>query len=220
MTFLELCVKLRERVASQGSGPASTVGQAGINLRIVNWINEAYAEIQRKWTDWRFRWYEGTLTTTTGVAAISMPAAIAGWYKDCFYYDGSNIPVMEWEQYRLERDSWDDADDDEPSFIVIKPDNSLILLPAPAAVYNIRYEGYAVIDELSGNADTPILPAECHMTIVYKAMEYYGVHHDAPEVIAEGRELYTKAMIALESSQLPGMEYRSQAVGNNLQIVS
>lgn len=219
MNYLQLCVRLRERVAAQGNGPPNTVGQSGVYLRIVNWINEAYGEIQRKWIDWKFRWHEGTLTTTTGLSAYAMPAAIAGWYKDCFYYDGSPLPVMEWEDYRVERDSWDGVAAGEPQIIVIKPDLSILVLPEPAAVYNIRYEGYLAVDELSGNTDTPIIPADWHMIIVYKAMEYYGVHHEAPEIIAEGQALYRTALQSLEAGQLNGMEYRNRAVGNDLRIM-
>ncbi len=218
MNFLTLSVKLRERVAAQGSGPATTVSQTGIYLRIVNWINEAYAEIQRKWVDWKFRWYEGTITTSSGDGTYALPSAIAGWFTDCFYYDGTRVPVMPWEQYRLERDEWDDEANGTPEWIVIKPDNSLIILPTPAGTYSIRYEGFQVIDELSGNTDTPIIPADHHMAIVYKAMEYYGVHHDAPEILAEGRRLFDSAMNALEAQQLNGMGYRNQASGNDLQI--
>lgn len=218
MTYLQLCVKLRERVASQGNGPAAVTAQSGMELKIVNWINEAYGEIQRLWIDWRFRWLEGTISTVSGTQEYAMPTTLAGWYKDAFYYDGSRLTVMPWDQYREERDGWTTVPNGKPEWIVIKPDNTLLLLPKPNAVYSIRYEGYKAIAQMAANADVPILPEEHHLAIVYKAMQYYGFHHDAPEVVSEGKYLYEQMLISLEASQLVGQEYKNQAVGNNLQI--
>lgn len=218
MNYLELAVKLRERVASQGAGPTTTAGQTGIMLRIVNWINEAYAEIQRKWTDWKFRWFEGRITTAIGTNTYAMPSDIGGWFKDCFYYDGCRLPVMSWAEYRLERDSWDTANPGEPQILVIKPDGSLLILPTPDDVYSIRFEGYRSIQVLSQNDDLPILPTDFHMLIVYKAMEYYGFHQGAEETVAESRALYAPMLQVLEASQLNGQEYRAQAVGNDLVV--
>lgn len=218
MNFLQACEKLRERVAEKGTGPAAVTGQTGMNLRIVNWINAAYAEVQGLWTDWRFRWYEGTLTTVASTAAVALPAAIEGWYEDCFYYDGSPLSVMQWDEYRLERDSWDDVAEGPPQILVIKPDRSLIILPTPDDAYSIRYEGYKAVEAMAANTDVPIIPSGHQDIIVWKAMMYYGSFEDAPEVYNEGKNLYGNALIALEASQLPGQEYRRRSSGNNLQI--
>lgn len=217
MNFLELAVKLRERVAERGSGPAAVTGQQGMNARIVNWINEAYHEIQSLWTDWKFRWCEGELQTVAGQADIARPATVGGWNTKAFTCNGSPLPVMEWDLYRLERDGWTGATG-RPQFIVLRKDGGLKILPTPDDVYDIAYEGWLSIQQMAANGDTPIIPASHQMVLVYKAMTYYGFFEDAPEVLAEGERLYKNALTALEADELPDQEYRRRSSGNNLRI--
>ena len=54
MNFLDLAKRLRMEAGIAGTGPDTTVGQAGELGRIVTWIGEAYEDIQNKRNDWGF----------------------------------------------------------------------------------------------------------------------------------------------------------------------
>ena len=55
------------------------------------------------------------------------------------------------------------------------------------------------------DADTPALPSQFHMAIVYKAMMFYGVSESSPEIYDEGKAEFDTMMARIELQQLPEM---------------
>jgi hypothetical protein len=52
--FIQLCQLLRQEAGIAGTGPSTTEGQSGELGRLVQWIIEAYEDIQLKNLEWRF----------------------------------------------------------------------------------------------------------------------------------------------------------------------
>lgn len=53
-TFLGLVQRLRQESGASGTGPVSTIGQTGELNRMVNWINDAWMDIQSLHQNWQF----------------------------------------------------------------------------------------------------------------------------------------------------------------------
>ena len=64
MNNLQLCQRLRQEAGIAGNGPATTVDQPGELGRIVNWISQAYEDIQNNDLAWRFLRWTFTLPLT------------------------------------------------------------------------------------------------------------------------------------------------------------
>jgi len=66
MTFLELTKKLRFHCGVSGIGPSSVIDQTGDYERLVDWIRDAWTEIQNTPGYWRFMWKEDNFNTVAG----------------------------------------------------------------------------------------------------------------------------------------------------------
>lgn len=63
----------------------------------------------------------------------------------------------------------------QPVEFAIRPrDNAILIGPAPDAVYVITGQYYRIPPALAANSDTPVLPDDYHMAIVWKAAIMYA----------------------------------------------
>lgn len=98
MNRLTLAQSLREKCGITGSGPSTTLSQTGEMLRVVNWIDEAWLQIQTL-SDW-WQWMRGDFSFDTIAAQREyVPSAsplsltnFARWYTD---------PDHTWRAYLL-----------------------------------------------------------------------------------------------------------------------
>ncbi len=88
MTFLQLVQRLRQEAGASGTGPVTVVNQDGELARMVNWINDAWLDIQSQHKDWG--WMRTTCTFPTVTSKGTYSAADAGisdfgmWVRDSF----------------------------------------------------------------------------------------------------------------------------------------
>lgn len=54
LTYLQLAQRLRRKCRVSGNGPSAITGQTEEYNRLLDWVNEAWMEIQRMRTDWLF----------------------------------------------------------------------------------------------------------------------------------------------------------------------
>jgi len=66
MTFLQLVQRLRQETAYADSGPSAVTSQTGAHLRAVNWVIEAWNEIQNRHANWR--WLRADFTFNTSAS--------------------------------------------------------------------------------------------------------------------------------------------------------
>lgn len=216
-TALELAQALREKCGVQGTGPSAFTSQTGIYLRLVNWINEAYREIQLKWTDWDFMWTEYTISVVNGTQEYAKPNTVGHWHVDKFYYDTYPLPYMKWNDYQRRRDDWDGITDEPEGFTVL-PNDTVLVFPEPDANYSILTEGRIPVDVLTGDNNAPVIPADFRNIIVYKAMMYYALFENAPEVLQDATLHYNEMMKRLEADQLPENNHRNRSEGNDIVV--
>lgn len=224
-TFLEGVRTLREKCGIAGNGPTSVVAQSGEALRLVNWFQEAWNEIQALHTDWK--WMRGSFSFQTAPGKLAyLPTADAGevgitdlarWHGDSFRmwltgagrHDEQFLPEWSHETWRNTYDFGSQAElQQRPSMWAERPGDQAILLgPLPDNVYTVVGEYQRAPSELVGDAAVPGMPKQFHRLIVYKAMMLYGAYEAAPEVRAEGEDSYDRMLSLLEDNQRPPLTF-------------
>jgi len=196
-TFLELVNDLRRECSVSGSAVSTVVGQTGEYLRLVNWINQAHAEIQGKYFDWKFLRATAQFTTAVGVETVPAPSDLNTWDMTRFYQGTDQICAKEWIDYRPNT-----AASGKPSDIFIRYDNDLHLYPNPDDAYVYDYEYFKTPLVMAVDSDEPLIPAHLQRVIVYRAMIMYANYEEAPELKAQAGELFGEAMRQLSNHQL------------------
>lgn len=216
MNFLQLVQRLRRKCRVAGSGPTTVVGaQAEENARLIDWTNEAWNDIQTIRPDWQ--WMRTTCSfTTTTLQSSYTPTQVGltdfgNWKVDSFrnYVTAAGL-ASEILMDDLAYDDWRNTylfgatrfTATRPTQVAIAPDFSVCLGPVPAAGYTVTGEYYRVPSEMAANADTPAIPLQYHMIIIYRAMMYYGASEGASEVYQEGELEYKKMLNRLAMQQL------------------
>lgn len=225
MTRLELVERLAQECGAEA--PTTTIGQTGEDLRFVNWIDQAWSEIQSKRQDWRwmrssnilgqgvsFTTVAGQTVYELGVGAGDVGVAadnFTGWVKHSFRnYTTSVGTTNEIFMDNIQFDAWRDgymygAMRDvrtRPVAIAIGPNNELCLGPPPTAGYTITGDYFMAPSAMAADDDTPTgLPQQFHMAIVYLAMTYYAGYESAPEVLDRGQGGYATLIRRLQAIQ-------------------
>lgn len=199
MNFLQLCQRLRQECGGSGDGPTTTVNQAGESKQFIDWVNQAYLEIQEERRDWQWLWNEAQLQVTQGINTYSLASAYV--VKGSMVLDGRLLDRITYEDYREQ--TRNGLQTTRPTQWALRPDGSFVLNTLPDANGVLKYEYYRTPTLLSGNEDAPRLPERYHMMIVYKAMTYYGFYENAPEVLQQGTQFYQTMANVMSRDQLP-----------------
>jgi len=204
MNFLEGVQRFRQECGASGSGPASVVGQKGEMLRFVSWYQTACEEIESKYFDWQFLWASGPLSLVAD-QSVYLPAVLPSdlniFDTDSFRLDGALLD----KAIAYETLSGDLAtQSSKPVSVITRPDGGLIIDPAPDQSYTLTFDYFRVPKALVNNNDAPNIPERYHRVILGRAMMLYANFESAPEIKAQGEEMYAVALRQLESSQLAG----------------
>jgi hypothetical protein len=221
-TFLELCQATASETGVSLTGPADTTTQTGRLGQIVNWVQRSWLDIQTKYNDWSFMRFGFTLSTTaddgeyaytdatdsgTGIAI----AAFRDWCRDTpmkIYLTSAGVGTetdLEFMEYAdwYNRYNFGTQTSGYPAHWTRSPSGTLLLGQKPNGIYTVSGDFMRAATVLSGDSDTPELPAEYHMAIVYRAMMKYGRYNAAPEVFTDGQAEYTRMMREMSRTQRP-----------------
>ena len=222
MNYLQLSQRTLLECGIAGSGPAAVTGQTGEMERIVTWVAQAWNDIQVTHKDWgwlrataSFTTVDGTASYTLGSGAgtVGVTAATFGMWipgsarnyvtatsqsSEIFMDDMGYESWRDYYQYGSLRTS-----KSRPTDIAVGPDKSLNLGSVPLAGYTVTMDYYTAPVALAADSDTPALPAQFHMAIVYRAMQMYAAYSNAPEVLARADKGYTLYMRLMSNDRLP-----------------
>lgn len=222
MNYLELAQKLRRKCRVAGRGPLSVSNQTEEYNRLLDWVNEAWTIVQRKHEqDWLFMRASCTANTVNGQAAYGATEfgvndigrfALNFATGDTFrVYSTAQGMASETFMDVIDYDDWRDrfligslrTSYMRPDSVAIGPDGKLYLGPIPSGGWTITGDYYRAVSEMVAGSDTPSLPAQYHMAIVYRAMMLYGVSEAAAEVYTDGQNAFDQIMREIERTQLP-----------------
>ena len=217
MNYLQLVN--RTRVECGVSGPALTTAQnlTGESARIANCVTSAWVDIQTSKEDWLFMRESVTFNCVAQqqfytATDAGIGTTFAAWKRDSFrcssvgqsYADEQLMNFMEYTTFRnLYMYGNMRTTYQRPVVITIDPDKRLGLGSIPDQAYVIDSEYYVLPIELSADTDTPALPSNFHMLIVFRAMYFYGGYESASEVYERGEYEFTRLMQRMFIDQLP-----------------
>lgn len=222
MNYLQLAQRLAVECGVAGGGPSTVVGQIGMYQKLVNWINDAWLEMQGMHDNWDWMREQFTFetvastgdylpATTTNTVTGNLMTDLRYWRKDTFRCQKKSIGVqdeqwlVEWE-YNVFRNTYrfNVQVDGRPVVFAIKPHGKAVMLgQIPNDVYQISGEYQTLPSSMTADTDTPAMPTHLHLAIVYKAMQFYGLYEAAPEVLSKGNTEFSRLMNQLEREQLP-----------------
>lgn len=217
MNYLELINRLRRECGVSGPALANLDTLSLESRRMVDWIADAWVDIQALHDDWQF------MRRTVVFSAVpeqqvytaqdaGIDATFGNWKRDSFtcssagqgFGDESDLLFMDYDQFRrmyqfgAARTAYT-----RPRFVTVTPDKSLALGPAPDQAYVIQGDYYARPVRLANATDEPSIPAQHHLMIVFKAMMAYGAFEAATEVYGRGQTEYRRMLSMLEIDRLP-----------------
>ncbi len=221
MNFLQLVNRARVECGVSGASVplTTTVGLTGESARIANWVNSAWMDIQTAKSDWQwlrdpFEFNTVTQQQVYTAAQAGVGSTFANWKRDSFrassvgqnYRDEQLLNYMDYSifrnlyQYGNMRTTYA-----RPVVVSITPDKDLAFGAIPDQPYVIVGEYYRKPTEFTSDADAPptAFPERYHMSIVYRAMMFYGGYEAAPEVFQRGETEFDRLMNRLDIDQLP-----------------
>jgi hypothetical protein len=188
---------------------ASTAGQRGDILRVINWVIAAWRELQTSRRTWRFMRSRFSVDTVSGTKRYAptdctdtIDSSAISAFRNWFVDNPSNPPKMYLtsggvgSQYYVEFVSWDDfqsifeigtVSTGQPQNVSVDPQNNLVFWPTPNAIYTFTgdyHRGEQVFVAGTDDATEPLgLPSMFHWSIIYDAMRKYASAESADEIL-------------------------------------
>ena len=205
-TFLELSQEARRLSGIGGTGPTSVTAATGIELRIVNYVKNAWLDIQTHPKKWKWMWSYNSPSNSPTQTIINTTLYTRGDLESiipytCMSYltatgvsDRQRMTYMPWATFMKKYGTqWDVTGTigtaSRPRIITKQPGlTEFVVYPKPDAVYSIEFQYFIQPQVLSANSDTPQMPSQFHELIVYEALKRFGKAEDAPEIIKLGEE--------------------------------
>ena len=207
MTYLELCQSLAKETGFSPdlTKPTTVIGQTGEELAIVEWVAQAWTDIQTARGTWKFMWADDfTKDTVVGQSLLDTSSDNVGRF-DTDTFTSYEKAVGTSDRTYLHYELWDDVKkyiksidsaNQQPSIITRKPDGNLSLVYPADKIYTIEADYYRRAQLFTANADVPTgLPVEYHMAIVYKALFDYGAFQDAVEQMKRSEIRYKQELL-------------------------
>lgn len=217
LTFLQLAARTRQECGIAGDGPSSVTSQTGIYGKIVNWVLAAHEEIQLKEPCWRFDWaqYTGVLaakeshdpTIDFSISARIWDTRDTGAY--CYpTASGANartfLQWLSWEEFRALQPGGATG---QPYFVAEAPDHTLRFYPTPTAGYTLVADYWRKPEVLAANADTPRMPAQYHLAIVWRAVMMYCGHDENTSLYQYAKQHYDRLISRMQDTELEPVEF-------------
>ena len=219
MNYLQLINRLRVECGVSGaSTPLTTVtGLTGESYRMSSWINSAWVDVQTAKEDWQWMRNPVEFNTVTQQQIYTPTQAGVGstfgnWKRDSWrassvgqnYKDEQLMNYMDYTTFRnLYMYGNMRTTYARPVVATIDGTKRLGLGSIPDQAYVIDGEYYVKPIELSAGTDSPALPTNFHMLVVYRAMYYYAGYESAPEVYQRAEFEFQRLMQRLNIDQLP-----------------
>jgi len=174
--------------------------------RLIDWVAQAWVELANERSDWEFMRKSVIFNTVANVGTYAVGPGLAidladfrRWKTYSFrqYLQSAGIPteiiLTQYLNYTQFRDFYELGSrrltTGRPLYVCVAPDRSVKFGFTPNDIYVTTAEYYRSAQVLAADTDTPIIPDEYHMLIVYRAARKYGYFEVASEQIEiAGRE--------------------------------
>jgi len=219
MTFLELCQRTAREGGVEGT-VSSVANQVGMNRKIVDWVRDAWTELQTM-RDWSFMRGEMNATLEGERQGYYITALPAGAPPDA-----RGLGVEDFEEFAMSRLFASDADgnyairlieygafreqtlgqvvqDQRPASATVGPGYTLVFNARPILSTTLQADYRKRATVLLADTDTPAMNADWHMAIVYKALRDYAEHEESPEIQRRARRKFAGVFNEMCIVELP-----------------
>ena len=228
MTFLQLFQRAHQESGISGAQPSAVTGQTGKLLKLVNWVADAWTQIQLERNNWLFMHSTFTFPTIADqkdylASTLAAPITdVSTWDRGSFLIHLTSLTTE--DQNFLLFDSYSSWRKDHrqgmttnptgrPQKLTLLPTNAIRFEPTPDAIYTIEGEYKRTAQLFAADADVPTnLPDDFHMIIVWQALKFYGFYEDAPDVLDMAETFFDNLLVRLEEDQLPDMSEDFEAL--------
>lgn len=225
MNYLQLVQRLKRESARSGGPPAGIGVLSGDDINLGNWIADAWREVQRKRMDWA--WMRKTIAGPLSLGVLAYPATtidalatnLASWQDPSDDYTVRAYAVagkpinLTWLPYERFQALFlvETRPNGSPLYWSVAPNKSLLIGPAPdTAGYTVSADYRAKPTELVADADTPDMPEQFHMLLVWRGLLEVAGFDAAPEVEARARRNMRVAWSDLLDDQAPRIQLTSE----------
>lgn len=188
-TFLQLCAALARESGAIGAAPSSVTGQTGRQEKAVNWIADAWLEIQNErrgeWLFLRKTFDQPLVIGTSRYTGAALGLGDFGSWPTTILPsirtssdDEAEIRWLDYERWRRAYDFGNQIAQ-RPVAWAVSPMRELCVGPKPDQAYQIRGEYQRAPQVLAANGDVPLCPEEYHMVIVHRAHMALCAHDEA-----------------------------------------
>lgn len=224
MNLLQLVneVERESGTVSQSQRLTTVVGASGRQEKIVQWVVQAWQDIQGERRDWTFRrkQFSGALTIgQAGYTAAELGITdFGGWDRDLMnetgvsLYDSTigrsdevRIALIPWPRW-VETYDIGSPENMRPIVCSIGYDNKLYFGNPPDAAYVARGWYHRSLQTLSANTDEPIIEEDYHSAIVWRALMYLAQHDEAEAAYNAALANYRGPLNRLVNAHTPAVE--------------
>lgn len=225
-TFLSLCSDVARESGGAGSAPVSVLNQTGRQAKIVQWVVEAWRDIQNERNDWSFLQGEwqgqliiGSSTYTGASFNIDRFAAFVGdtpGNRPTTLYDPAIgvadegcIHQMSFQTYRTVYGRGAQLQQRSTRYC-LDPQGAIRFGSTPDKQYIVRGEYRKGPQILAADADVPDMPDRFHRRIVTRAIVLMAQHDEAPAALQiwGGHDL--KLRIQMVNELVPDLDVRAE----------
>lgn len=203
MNRLTLTQRLNQEIGGDSTAPTTTIGQTGELARYVNWVDQAWLEIQESQRNWRWMLSESTSNDTLALGAVTVTLTGASsdyeeirpyfghrgpfvlFYKSSIgTTDCQETPYIPWAEFHGFYDSGKYASTTgRPQFCARAPDGTLKVFPKADVAYGVKYEYRKTVQTFAADATIPLMPVKYHPLIAYLALCFYGRSNDSNRIM-------------------------------------
>lgn len=233
MNRLSLINKLIAECGVSGGPLTTAIGVTGEPLRMAQWIDDAWNDVQTEHDDWDWMRSSNilgggvsfvptaaqyTIPLGTGLGQVGVAVDSFGkWDLETARCYVTSVGVS--SELIIDEIPFDVWRDDymfgamrevqtRPVSIAAGPDQSLNVGPPSNGLYTITSDYFTAPAVMVADTDVPTgLPARFHLLIVYGAMMKYAGYESAPEVYSRASQEYNRMFAELEAVRLPRMGF-------------
>ena len=211
MTYLQLVQRAMKRAGVRQDAPSTLVGATGIVSDFQDYVDDTYRKLQANdhGKHWFFR---QSLDQSFALAAsdddYSMPSGLEdiNWRTVTVYEtaktDETEVCYIDYYDWRIDHDTRT-VTEQRPKWITLRPDGVLQVFPVPDKVYTLRFDGVLSLDEMSADADTPIIPDQYQWAIVWGAVMRHAKHHEDGAMLADAKDEFQPIYDSMVERQTP-----------------
>jgi len=215
MNFLELVRKTWEKAGQSGDGPASVSSATGHQKRFVNWVRDAWTEIQQESSEWAFLKTDKVCSLVAGQESFTLAQlALTDLQEVLAVYILVNGQYQSMRVVRSPSSVTHILQQNKtPGFPLVCyfANDTFTFDSIPDANHQIKVHYQRLPQELAGNLDIPICSAAYHSAIWWKAVKSYARFDEDQSLYAEATEQSEKILTLMHHKLKPEIKFGSSA---------